>query len=93
MTLKTGQKAPQMRPDAFRTHRPTPTPETPFAGRICACGCGEVFTAKRWWQEFKSTEHRKAAWRQRKTFVSVQEDHEARIRALEEKLKHFEKED
>jgi len=86
MTAKMPRKAEKMRPDAFRTHYAAPTPDTPLEGRICACGCGETFTAKRWWQEFISTKHRKAAWRQRKTFVSVQEDHERRLQSIERKL-------
>jgi hypothetical protein len=30
--------------------------------RICACGCGEPFTATRRWQRFKDGKHRYRAW-------------------------------
>lgn len=83
MTAKMPEKAPAMRLNASCAHSPSPTPDTPLEGRICACGCETVFTAKRWWQTFVSTEHRKRKWNEGRRMLSRLADHEARIRALE----------
>ena len=57
-------------------------------GKGLACpNCGRKFAKSRMWQVFCSTACRKAAWLKKNANAAVLADHEARLRAIEARLK------
>ncbi len=75
-----------VRSDAFLTHSRSRRKARQFAPRPCACGCGEVFTPTRAWQEYRDAKHRKAAWLKRNGSVHDHADILTRLDRIEKHL-------